>query len=272
MSSETTKTPNEKEASETAKKCPETEKAKSVAELPATNTGPQEDKSSDRKRPALTTAAEAPGAKRIQGDTKSRPSQEEIADTAAMLGYKAGDRFEVEWMLQTISDGKVVEVWWPATLLEYDGRVVDNCAAIRVLKYDPLPDYGYSEAVEEDVLFCHDQTLLLLSDHDDLGCLRYRIEGTDDSGELMPVNEEVINNTVNHAVASFLQIKGHLLKNLPAAHQAHIASAIVAGKELLVEKLMNAARESPGHIVTSEKVKSVLAEVENEIRERDEQI
>jgi hypothetical protein len=85
----------------------------------------------DLKRQAVTDE-ESCGEE--DSDSAKRPrTEDEALDLAVTLGYKTGDRIEIQWELE--KQGETDVHWWGATLLEHDGRTTDS-VAIRTILYD----------------------------------------------------------------------------------------------------------------------------------------
>lgn len=132
---------------------------------------PADSNTETRKRSAEKSSVGNDEAKRARSDESSNatttandssPSSdssnnEEFVDKAVELGFKAGDRLEVEWEVKL--RGKDVKHEWGATLLPHDGRFHDGFA-IRTLDYDPFPAGGYAERSQEDVVFITEHLLL----------------------------------------------------------------------------------------------------------------
>lgn len=196
----------------------------------------------DMKRPAVDTIAEIAN--------KKAKKEEEILDLAVTLGYKAGDRFQVQWEIdqpEAPQEEPIVK-WWGATLQEFDGRSTDN-VAIRVLKYDPYPEQGFDEPSLEDVVFLGDS---LLSSPDSVNQLNYRREGED---SILWMNEDDMDEQLNAILMGALAKNEAAWKSLPAAQQAVIAEQIKIKKEELLKVL-----KSKKEVITSSSIKDILQE------------
>lgn len=173
---------------------------------------------------------------------EKRAKTEAPLDLAVTLGYKDGDRIEVEWEIENDNEDKTVH-WWGATLLKHDGRTEDS-VAIRQLLYDPYKDF---ESSKEDVIFLGDD---LLVSPDSQNQLKFRREGED---EVTWYNEGDLNQKLNTILMGALTKNETAWKILPPARQALIASKIASKKEKLIEAL----RDHDG-VITSDTIQEVM--------------
>jgi hypothetical protein len=128
----------------------------------------------DLKRTASTSSddssVEEVAVKRAKtGDSDSSVATPPL-DLALTLGYKEGDRIEVQWEIERLGETKVH--WWGATLLKHDGRTTDS-VAIRTIEYDRKPELGF-DSCKDDVIFLGDD---LIVSPDSQTQLKYRREG-----------------------------------------------------------------------------------------------
>ncbi|KAG7365050.1 hypothetical protein IV203_038253 [Nitzschia inconspicua] len=210
-----------------------------------------------------------------EGAASQATSKDPPLDLATTLGYKDGDRLEVQWEIHNVNDDKeedddedgTVEqdlnstslssktVWWKATLLEHDGRTTDS-VAIRTLLYDARPDLGFPEPSKEDVVFLgHD---LLVSPHDDSIQLKYKRDGlTEAENQLLVCKDNQLDEQLNQIVMGTLQKNEKLWRAMPAAAQAAIAEKMRKMKEKMKEKLQALG---PQVVITSETIQKLLAE------------
>jgi hypothetical protein len=208
-----------------------------------------------------------------QQDISSTCTDHPPLDLANTLGYKDGDRVEVQWEIHMDenddqkNDGNVeaiqedtsstttTSVWWKATLLEFDGRTIDS-VAIRCLLYDARPDLGFPEPSKEDVIFMgHD---LLVSPHDESVQLKYKREGlTEEENQLLVCNDDQLDEQLNQIVMATLQKNQHVWKAMPAAAQAAIAEKMQKMKEKMKEKLRALG---PHVVITSETIRQLLTQ------------
>jgi len=172
-----------------------------------------------------------------------------MTDLAVSLGYKDGDRFEVEWDVEDNEDD-VDTHWWGATLLPYDGRVKEQ-VAVRTLKYDPYPEGGFPEYSSEDVIFLSSN---MLADPETRDYLNYRKAGSEEEYEL-----DSVECTVNSILEAALSKNKAAWNTMSAAQQADIASKIALKKQKLVSLL----QEQTG-VVTSQGMQAILAKTMSE--------
>jgi len=226
-----------------------TKKGSEEKAIAATDKVPAVDKDeSSVKRPA-ETAVDAESTKRSRGEGQ------EVLDLANTLGFKVGDRLEVEWEIMNESDNSDSKThWWAATLLEHNGRTEDS-VAIRTLDYDPYPEGGFPERSQEEVIFMGEDLLIDPVSHQEL---RYRREGEDSTvwyGKRDDV-EELINTTLMNAMMK----NAGSWKSLSSAQQAAIAEMVAVKKE----KLMDLMSNHPKGVITSTDMQSILAQVMEE--------
>lgn len=204
-----------------------------TTEKPASPAAGQDD-SLKRRAPEDEDAASSPMEKR---------AKTEALDLAVTLGFKDGDRLEVEWEIEN-DNGETTVHWWGATLLEHDGRTEDS-VAIRQLKYDPHQSF---ESSVEDVIFLGSN---LLVSPDSQNQLTFRREGEE---EVQWYNEGDLNESLNKILMTAMSKNSEAWKTLSPARQAMIAEKIASKKEKLIEALR-------GHngIITSETIQDVMA-------------
>jgi hypothetical protein len=218
--------------------------------------------------PTSNTVAEDAVVVLASNEKSSTSSKESSLDLATTLGYKGGDRIEVQWEIQfdeeddenveTIQEDTTTTtttVWWKATLLEHDGRTTDS-VAIRSLLYDARPDLGFPEMSKEDVVFMgHD---LLVSPHDESVQLKYKREGlTEEENQLVVCSDDQLDEQLNQIVMGTLQRNQHVWKVMPAAAQAVIAEKMQTMKERMKEKLRALG---PQVVITSETIRQLIAQ------------
>lgn len=168
-------------------------------------------------------------------------------DLAVTLGYKPGDRLEVQWEIEK-DDGETVVHWWGATLLPFDGRTEDS-VAIRTLHYDVCPELGFSETSDEDVIFLGQD---LLVSPDSTTQLTYRREGEED---VYWLTEDDMDDQLNEILMGALAKNQAAWRNLPAAQQAMIAEKIKTKKDELLKVL-----KSRKEVITSSSIQDILRE------------
>jgi len=151
-----------------------------------------------------------------------------LSDIAETLGYKAGDRLEVEWDICDDSTGEVVSRWWGATLQKHDGRTTEDGAVLRVLDYDPYPEGGFPHRSLEDVVFVHDGLLL----NSERAPLSFRPE------ENIALNEEDLRQELNGMLMQLLKKHETRWHQMDAAQQAHMAERIAQGKEKIIHAIL----------------------------------
>jgi hypothetical protein len=203
----------------------------------------------------------ADSTKVVHTDTNEAP-----LDLATTLGYKDGDRLEVQWEIHNDDDindeddddnnnNNTRTVWWKATLLKHDGRTTDS-VAIRTLLYDARPDLGFPEPSKEDVVFLGAD--LLVSPHDESVQLQYKREGlTEAENQLWLCNDHQLDEQLNQIVMGTLQKNERVWKAMPAAAQAAIADKMRRMKDKMKEKLQALG---PQVVITSETIQKLLAE------------
>eukprot|EP00980_Cylindrotheca_fusiformis_P006474 scaffold1377_cov126-Cylindrotheca_fusiformis.AAC.19 len=163
-------------------------------------------------------------------------------DLAVTLGYKEGDRLEVQWEIEN-DKGEVEVHWWGATLLEFDGRTEDS-VAIRQLLYDAYRDF---EPSKEDVIFIgYDE----LASPDSQNQMKFRRE---DREEVLWYNEGDLEETLNGILMGAMTKNQSTWKTLPPAQQAAIAEKIAMKKE----KLMAALKAHDG-VITSDTIQGLM--------------
>lgn len=234
------------EPKETAQVAPKEEKKEGASKLTNDATVPDAKDTNASKRTLEESTNEnsetkraCTGMKKESGD--SNEEAETIVNKADELGYKAGDRFEVEWEV-----GETTR-HWGATLLEYEGRTKEGYA-IHTLEYDAYPEGGFNEKSTEDVVFI---TSYLLLDPSNADTLKYRREGEDD---VVDFDEDALNDML----AKVLEKKGEQWKKLSPAQQAAVGGIIATGKERLLEAINRRWEEKPGTVITSDEVPAIL--------------
>mmetsp|Transcript_27992 Transcript_27992/g.67949 ORF Transcript_27992/g.67949 Transcript_27992/m.67949 type:complete len:299 (-) Transcript_27992:4437-5333(-) len=241
-----------------------------------------------------------------QQETKKPKEEDKTFDTAVVIGYKAGDELEVQWELEVdvedeeTGDVKVKNVtkWWKATLLPYDtknGKVVDN-VAVRTLRYEAMPEFGFEEESEEDVMFLSFNTLVTPPDlkagetiHlDELTKLTYRRagredidydpesvnaalggndsvapdeQGTDPNKAVVKLGkgEEAIDALVDSILDASLKKLQSQFVSMPASQQAMVGSKIAQKKEKLKQALLEKWKANPAAVLSADDTKEVLA-------------
>lgn len=184
--------------------------------------------------------------KRAKVENDSDSAAAPPLDLALTLGYKEGDRIEVQWEIE--DDGNVEVHWWGATLLKHDGRTTDS-VAIRSLEYDSKPDLGFVDKSVEDVIFLGDD---LLVSPDSQVELKYRREG--EKEEVFRYNDGDLDEQLNAILMGALNKKKAAWDNLPPAQQALIAEKIATKKEKLKEVL----KAQDDDVITSTTIQAVL--------------
>lgn len=177
----------------------------------------------------------------------------EVLDIAETLHLKPGSRIEVLWQIGGTdeagneNDGNcqeeesaVVDHWWGATLLPFDGRTEDS-VAIRVLEYDALPEHGFPEKSREDVIFMGSD---LLVDPVSQNELKYRIAIEEGSSEIISLTENDIEGLVNAVLEKAMAKVSDKFTNLPRSKQADFADLIAKKKEKLVGLLVAESRKT----------------------------
>jgi hypothetical protein len=215
----------------------------------------QEDELIDTKQPSGVVSIESPRREsspmtkspRSDDDCENNPSGE-ILDLATTFGFQAGDRFEVQWTVESPAGDDTR--WWGATLIAHDGRTSDDSVAIRVLDYDPYPEGGFTERSREDVIFIGKEVLI---NPESMEELTYRLAGEEQNTVWMPRGqaEDVVNEILTRA----LEKNSRAFSEMTPARQAVIAEAIATKKEKLVELLENHERR----FITSNDMQAILA-------------
>jgi hypothetical protein len=212
------------------------ENSKESTDSPATVSASSEDREEGLKRSASEISSSPCGEKRDKTDNSSQ------LDLAVTLGYKEGDRLEVQWEIEN-DNGEIEVHWWGATLLKHDGRTEDS-VAIRQLLYDAYKDF---EPSKEDVIFIgYDE----LASPDSQNQMKFRREGQE---EVLWYNEGDLEQTLNGILMGAMTKNQNTWKTLPQAQQAAIAEKIAAKKE----KLMAALRDHVG-VITSETIQGLM--------------
>ena len=192
------------------------------------------DENTTRKRSSEAVDNDDP--KRVRSD---------VLDKAVELGFKAGDRIEVEWEIGT--DENVTTRWWGGTLLEHDGRTAEG-VAIRVIEYDPFPEGGFPERSKEDVVFVAQYILLDPVTGDEL---HFRRDGEEATVTFSDEDLDTMLMNVFHK-------HGDAFRKLSAAQQANVADVIVQGKERLLAAITSRWEAQPGKVITSEEVPEIM--------------
>jgi hypothetical protein len=198
---------------------------------------PSETERSERKRSAV--------AKNNDGDSDHNRSNKipklETVDLAISLGFKAGDRIEVEWEVADDEDTGVLNTrWWGSTLKAHDGRTTSEGLAIRVLDYDPYPEGGFPERSLEEVVFATPNVLVhpdaLEQQSDDIDELHFRREGEE---ETVTMNNESLRCHLNELLVDIMKEKTitSAFRNMDAAQQAQFAEVVANGKEKLIDAI-----------------------------------
>ena len=291
---------------------------------PETTTPSSEEKENDvNKRPVVDAQLSESPAKRSKTTTGQQPQpqpqeqeqetkepkkgeEEKPFDTAVVIGYKAGDQLEVQWELEVdeedeeSGDVKVKNVtkWWKATLLPYDtknGKVVDG-VAVRTLRYEAMPEFGFEEESDEDVMFLSFNTLVTPPDlkggetiHlDELTKLTYRRAGRQDidydpesvnaalggNDSVAPdgtgadpskaivklgKGEEAIDALVDSILDASLKKLQSQFASMPASQQAMVGSKIAQKKEKLKQALLEKWKANPAAVLSADDTKEILA-------------
>ena len=196
--------------------------------------------------PAAKKRARKEAEEQPKEETKKEEQPKEILDLAPEVGLADGTRLEVKWEV----DGQLH--WWGATLLPWNNEVVDECVAVRQLKYDTCPEHGFDEESVEQAVFLGENLLTYPDSGEEL---YYRREGEDftseEEGSPLKVSPaELVEQTLDNVMAKHKQ----QFEKLPAAMQAHIAEQISKKREQLIEQL----KSNPG-VVTKSKMQEILA-------------
>ncbi|KAL3918926.1 MAG: hypothetical protein SGILL_004012 [Bacillariaceae sp.] len=188
-------------------------------------------------------------------------TDETPVDLADTLGYKVGDRMEVQWEINNEDDKEAPTtktVWWKATLLEHDGKITDSDAVkIRSLLYDARPDLGFPEPSKEDVVFMSCD--MLINPDDPEMQLRYKQEGlSEEENQVVQFTDEELEEQLNQILMGAFQNQQQAWKAMPAAAQAIIGEKMKEMKETIKQKLKSEAKK--GQVITSETIQQLLAE------------
>jgi hypothetical protein len=210
-----------------------------------------------RKRSAAAAAAMD-----NSDDLDSKKSKLETIDLAVSLGFKAGDRIEVEWeVAEGDEDGVLNTRWWGSTLKAHDGRTTSEGLAIRVLDYDPYPEGGFLQSSLEEVVFVSPNALVLPDslEHqtsDVVDELHFRREGED---ETVTMNDESLREHLNDVLVDIMKAKRitTAFRNMDAAQQAQFAELIANGKEKLIET-MQAQWDRTRKVITPEDIPGIM--------------
>lgn len=176
----------------------------------------------------------------------SEPTSGTPLDLAVTLGFKPGDRLEVQWEVE-MNDETVVK-WWGATLEPHDGRTTDS-VAIRTLHYDACPELGFDEPNDEDVIFLGED---LLVSPDSTTQLNFRREGEED---VYWLNEQDMDEQLNAILMGAMAKNQATWQKLEPAQQLLIAEKIKTKKEQLVQVL-----RSKNEVITSTSIQDILRE------------
>jgi hypothetical protein len=176
--------------------------------------------------------------KRAKTETEGAP-----LDLAVTLGYKKGDRIQVQWEIE--KKGQIGVHWWGASLLEHDGRTTDQ-VAIRTIKYDAYPELGFHSCTD-DVIFLGDD---LIVSPDSQTQLKYRREGEE---EIFSYNEGDMDEQLNAILMGALDKNKNAWASLNPATQAIIAEKIALKKDKLMEVL-----RAHNDVITSATIKDIL--------------
>lgn len=224
----------------------------------ATSVSKNDEETSSHKRLKVEAVAPNDGG---EASTSSTPvggdtSAAQPLDLAVTLGHQPGDRFEVQWEIENTENtdpdtgnNNIQVYWWPATLLEFDGRTTDS-VAIRTLHYDPNPNMGFPESSKEDVIFLGRD--MLVSPDSTLE-LTYRKQGVSEEDQILWYNEGGMSEQLNTILMGALDKNKAAWKNLTPAQQAVMAEKIHKKKE----KLLAILREQEG-LITSATIHEVL--------------
>jgi hypothetical protein len=216
--------------------------------------------SSDRKPSA---AAAASPHKRARGA---------VCDTAATLGYAAGDRLQVAWVIPTddndnddIDDDEAV--WWGAELLAWEEgdetlRQGADVLAVRRLEYDAYPEAGFMESSVERVVVLNESGLQDLSTGD---MMEFQREPVEDAAALdeLPLAappEALVQATLQTVLAKYVDV----LQTLPAAQQAFISDEVTRMKDRVMVHLEAQTDNNGDRVVTKEDMHEILTKVGQE--------
>ena len=182
--------------------------------------------------------------------TGKRSREESVPDLAEEMGYKAGDRIEVEWDIATADNDEAQTRWWGATLMPWDGDTTES-VAVRKLDYDPYPDGGFPNRSQERVVFTGVSELVDPTTRD---TFTFRKEGGE---ETLRVSRDDIETIVNETLMKALKNNEQSWNNLDRAKQGMLAEIIERKKRKLTELLSE--RTGKG-IVTANDMKTILAQ------------
>lgn len=192
----------------------------------------------ERKRSAVAKNKNNDDDVVVDGRNNKMPKLK-IVDLAISLGFRAGDRIEVEWEVADGEDAGVLNTrWWGSTLKAHDGRTTSEGLAIRVLDYDPYPEGGFPERSLEDVVFATPNTLVhpdaIEQQSDDFDELHFRREGEE---ETVTMNNESLRCHLNELLVDIMKEKTitSAFRNMDAAQQARFAEVVANGKEKLID-------------------------------------
>jgi hypothetical protein len=186
---------------------------------------------------------------------RARLDETEVLDLATTLGFKPGDRLEVQWEVCD-GDGETSETrWWGATLMEHDGRTEDS-VAIRVLDYDPYPEGGFPDRSLEDVIFIGSDLLCDPHEHREMF---YRRENQDE--EVFSLSENEIEEFVNNTLMSAFNKQKDAFDQLDRAKQAVIADKIAQKKKRLLDLMKDFRTNNPNTTITHIEMQSFLAQM-----------
>jgi hypothetical protein len=198
----------------------------------------------------------------LDEEENSKRMKVEVYDLAETMGFKAGDRLEVEWEIVDASstpgtheadDALARTRWWGATLMEHDGRTEDS-VAIRTLDYDPYVEGGFPDHSKEDVIFLGRD---LLVDPVTQTELQFRRQGAEEE-DTVYVGREDIESIVNATLAQALQRNQSSWNAMEPSKQAFIASMIAEKKEKLTE-LLSSHADANG-VVTADDMRTILTQ------------
>jgi len=197
----------------------------------------------------------APKKARVCEET-NQSSNDEILDLAEVLGFRTGDRIEVQWDIQQDGDEPITH-WWGATLQDHDGRVADSAVAIRVLEYDPYPEGGFDEKSKEDVIFMGDDVLVNPTTREELSFRR--VDAQHDGEIRLGRDRQAVESIINLTLQNVMAKKAGNWNNLTSSQKSSIAATIKSKKEGLLEQLLN----HPNTVVTADDMKDMLDKVIN---------
>ena len=214
-----------------------TEKPEEEAPPKEHEKAPKEGEITRKRSSSSSTENALDDAKRVRTD---------FVDMAVKMGFKAGDRLEVEW---EVGEENVTKRWWGGVLLEHDGRIAEGFA-IRVIDYDPFPEGGFPERSQEDVIFVTQNALL---DADSGEELLFRREGEDMT---VAVGEDDLNDMMMNVLSK----NGEAWSKLTAAQQATVAGIVAIGKERLLDAVKKRWEEQPNKPISCEEIPGIMQE------------